>query len=89
MKRTFIETINKVWSSMKSMDGWDLLDDLLVEDLIATFDVANARCSWASTSANDAIAAFTVVVERVLDFDPEFQESDDYHFMLNCLAELN
>lgn len=86
MKRTFIETINKVWSSMKSMDDWDLLDDLLVEDLIAGVETVGQPLR---TNVCDVVAAFTVVVDRILDFDPEFQESDDYNVMLNCLADLS
>ena len=90
MKRTFVETINKVWDNMKVMEGWDSLDDLLVEDLVARveiFDSAKGQGLF-QTSATEIEKAFSIFAYRVMELDPSFHESDEYHSMLDCLSEI-
>ena len=90
MKRTFIETINGVWNKMKVTEGWDSLDDLLVEDLVArveNLDSAKGQGLF-QTNFNDVEAAFSLFAYRVMELDPYFHESDEYHSMLDCLSEI-
>jgi hypothetical protein len=89
MERTLMSTINEVWNKMKAMEGWDSLDDLLVEDLVAGVEnLDSAKQGLFQTSAADVETAFSLFAYRVMELDPSFHESDEYHSMLDCLSEI-
>ena len=89
MKKSFIRVLNDVWNKMKVTEGWDSLDDLLVEDLVAGVEnLDSAKQGLFQTSAADVEAAFSLFAYRVMELDPSFHESDEYHSMLDCLSEI-
>ena len=90
MERTFISTINEVWDKVKTMGDWDCFDNFMVEDLvtrITNFENAARGQSLFQTSVAEVERSFTLVAYRIMELDPMFNESDEYNFMLDCLAE--
>ena len=89
MKESFIGILDDVWNKMKVTEGWDFLDDLLVEDLVARVEILDsAKQGLFQTSAADVETAFSIFAYRVMELDPSFHESDEYHSMLDCLSEI-